>query len=106
MLQEGDYVTDQDTPANGRNRWVFGNYGKITISSDLQEKVQDQAGVTPCDDNMTHLFCVHRNGSVTSNFWFSEDMSGFFEVPVIVADGAGNDTASIKVSISIYHRTS
>ena len=34
---------------------------------------------------------------MTNNYWFSDSMKGFLLVPIMVLDGAGNDTATLKV---------
>ena len=90
-------MTDKDTPANAKAIWTFRNNGTITTSNNLQSTGE---GIRACDDGIKHVFCVSKNGSIMNNKWFSDSEStyGFFIVPVSVADNAGSDNATIKVS--------
>ena len=67
------------------------------MGKDFEGELKDAGNSAPCEDNNTHWFCISKNGSVTNNYWFSENMKGFLLVPVMVIDGAGNDTANLKV---------
>ena len=94
-------MTDKDTPANAKAIWTFRNNGTITTSNNLQATGE---GIRECDDGIKHVFCVSKNGSIMNNKWFSDSEStyGFFIVPVSVADNAGSDNATVKVSYLLF----
>ncbi|WAR25682.1 CAD23-like protein [Mya arenaria] len=97
-LKTDNYVTDKDySEINAVNAWIFKTGGTMTVSNSLTGKVNPLSGTNKCEDGKNHVFCVSSNGSVVNNKYFSEDMSGYFILPVVVSDKAGNDTAEIMI---------
>ncbi|XP_053381734.1 protocadherin Fat 4-like [Mercenaria mercenaria] len=97
-LKTSDYIEDNDTDANGKQAWVFTNAGDIQTSSSLSGKISPLGGVMHCSsDKKRHIVCVSGNGSLINNKYYSEDISGYFVLPVNVSDAAGRDTVRIKI---------
>ena len=56
-------------------------------------------GAEDCPDTQKTCICLTPNGTLITNLLFEENMKGSLKVPVIVWDGAGNSTATIKVFV-------
>ncbi|KAL3877556.1 hypothetical protein ACJMK2_035253, partial [Sinanodonta woodiana] len=87
------YVTDNDTAENGIEKWIFQNVSFDIKTSELKNKLNGLTKFPRCTDPI----CVTRNGTIVNNMYYTQDMSGFFNVTVLVRDDAGNDTAYILI---------
>ncbi|KAL3877420.1 hypothetical protein ACJMK2_035126, partial [Sinanodonta woodiana] len=92
ILELKSYVTDNDTAENGIEKWIFQNVS-FDITSELKNKLNGLTRFPRCD----YPICVTRNGTIVNNMYYTQDMSGFFNVTVLVKDDAGNDTAYILI---------
>ncbi|KAL3877425.1 hypothetical protein ACJMK2_035131 [Sinanodonta woodiana] len=83
-----NYITDDDSEKNAINKWKFEMF-TLQITPDLEKRLNGQ----PKQDRCSNPVCVTQNGTIVNNMYYAEDMSGFFNVTVLVKDDAGNDTA-------------
>ncbi|KAK3610664.1 hypothetical protein CHS0354_028046 [Potamilus streckersoni] len=86
------YVTDEDLPQNAINKWIF-NTSSFKMTRDLEKTLTDKDRGNRCDDPI----CVNSDGTIVNNMYYTQDMSGFFNVTVLVKDDAGNDTTHILI---------
>ncbi|KAL4239383.1 hypothetical protein ACF0H5_000200 [Mactra antiquata] len=96
-LRNSTMIDDADTPSNGVLSWKFSNYGNITTSSNLQDKISTISGTDTCEDGFKHIFCMTTNGTIVNNKYFSEDLIGYFIVPIKVWDNGGSDLANLTI---------
>ncbi|KAL3877554.1 hypothetical protein ACJMK2_035251 [Sinanodonta woodiana] len=85
---ECNYITDDDSENNAINKWKFEMF-TLQMTPDLEKRLNGQ----PKQDRCSNPVCVTQNGTIVNNMYYAEDMSGFFNVTVLVKDDAGNDTA-------------
>ncbi|KAL3877553.1 hypothetical protein ACJMK2_035250 [Sinanodonta woodiana] len=92
ILQLKSKVTDKDLPENGIDKWIF-QMISFNMTEDLNKLLSNQTSGKGC----ASMICVTGNGTVVNNMWYTQDMSGIFNLNVLVKDGAGNSTVYIKI---------
>ncbi|XP_052265663.1 cadherin-23-like isoform X2 [Dreissena polymorpha] len=94
-LKNGTYVHDNDSKKYGSDSWKFYNDGPVIVN--VKGDLKPDSGSKTCEDNKTHLFCVTHDGTIKVNKNIDETLSGYFIVPVLVNDTAGEDRANITI---------
>ncbi|KAK3578237.1 hypothetical protein CHS0354_020615 [Potamilus streckersoni] len=92
ILQLKGKVTDKDLPQNGINKWVF-QMVSLNMTGDINNLLSNKKWEKGCNS----AICVTGNGTVVNNMWYTQDMSGIFNLNVLVRDGAGNSSAYIQI---------
>lgn len=85
-------VSDNDTSAENRKHYFLAT--NLTYSEPLNSTIVDKKIKTGCGQ----AFCVHPNGSVVTNFAFSENMKGVARLHLVANDSAGSSTSLLKVT--------
>ncbi|KAK3578229.1 hypothetical protein CHS0354_020605 [Potamilus streckersoni] len=91
-LKSPIYVSDKDLPRNGIDKWFFEKVS-LTMEPKLAKMLNGQKSGEGCKDTI----CVTGNGTIVNNMWYTQDMTGFFNLSVRVNDSAGNDTTYILI---------
>lgn len=85
-------VSDNDASAENRKHYFLAT--NLTYSEPLNSNIVDKKIKTGCGQ----AFCVHPNGSVVTNFAFSENMKGVARLHLVANDSAGSSTSLLKVT--------
>ena len=85
-------VSDNDKSEDNRKHYFFAK--NLTYSKSLNDILMEKKINTGCGQ----AFCVHPNGSVVTNFAFSENMKGVARLHLVANDSAGSSTSLLKVT--------
>ncbi|KAL3877429.1 hypothetical protein ACJMK2_035135 [Sinanodonta woodiana] len=91
-LKSQSYISDKDLPQNAINKWFF---EKVSLA--METKLASVLNGQKTGDVCKEILCVNGNGTIVNNMWYTQDMSGFFNLSVRVNDSAGNDTTYILI---------
>ncbi|KAL3877550.1 hypothetical protein ACJMK2_035247 [Sinanodonta woodiana] len=91
-LKSQSYISDKDLPQNAINKWFFEKVS-LAMEPKLASVLNGQKTGEVCKETL----CVNGNGTIVNNMWYTQDMSGFFNLSVRVNDSAGNDTTYILI---------
>lgn len=97
MFQQ-EIVIDNDSSIENRKHNFYAT--NISYTGSIKDELNDKIIETTCDQS----FCVHPNGTVVTNFVFSENMKGQAILQIVANDSAGSTTTLLKVNIALQFK--